>query len=454
MLIVVRRDICFKNLVACCVIFTSTLPSILIGQDQDDRERPTRFNLSVNGGQGLVLSSSPYTLGTLEVGLGLSVMNFDRDPGDIDFVRAGVQGAIGLPGPMEFFFRLTPRMRSDAINLDPLRFPVPPLDLIVDVYPNKALRPEPHFLFAQETPYKTYFIPPETERGPGLAAFGSSSGDTVLGLKLNLLDGSRSRRPALGVQVYVELPTEKPTFNSGSWRKKLGVSGERDLGFDFLLSQEVWKAEFLFNLGYKRIGDPESGTRVQLVNSGASRPEDFWVGFGEESKLDLKDEIRLVGGASFPAFQALRHQVWFVGEFFYKRFVGGGTPVQSVVHPFDTLVGLQFSPNPIPWMSFGAAWLLHWNSAGKEDQRVSPFLTPDGRGDINFTPLVDLATAGPVIEFLKSRGVTLASDRSKIFATNNPAFDDWRNIPSGPAPVISKGHNAAILFINFRPSGH
>ena len=76
------------------------------------------------------------------------------------------------------------------------------------------------------------------------------------------------------------------------------------------------------------------------------------------------------------------------------------------------------------------------------------------RGDINFTPLVDLATAGPVIEFLKSRGVTLASDRSKIFATNNPAFDDWRNIPGGPAPVISKGHNAAILFINFRPSGH
>jgi len=49
--------------------------------------------------------------------------------------------------------------------------------------------------------------------------------------------------------------------------------------------------------------------------------------------------------------------------------------------------------------------------------------------------------------------VTLASDRSKIFATNNPAFDDWRNIPSGPGPVISQGHNAAILFINFRPWG-
>jgi len=66
----------------------------LIGQDRDDREQPTRFNLSVNGGQGLVLSSSPYTLGTLDVGLGLSVMNFDREPGDIDFVRAGVEGAI------------------------------------------------------------------------------------------------------------------------------------------------------------------------------------------------------------------------------------------------------------------------------------------------------------------------------------------------------------------------
>ena len=447
----VRPPTFSSNLVACCFILSIAFPSSLIGRDRDDRERPTRFNLSANGGQGLVFSSSPYTLRSLEIGLGLSVLNFDRDPGDIDFVRLGVQGAVGLPGRTEFFFRATPRLRSDAINLDPLRFPAPPLDLIVDLYPNEALRSEPHFLLAQEIPYKTYFIPPGGHSGQGLAAFGRSSGDTVLGLKFNLFDGSRSGLPALGVQAYAELPTEEPTFNSGSWRSKAGVSGERDFGFDLLLSQEVWEAEFLFNLGYKRIGDPESGTRIQFVNSGATRPEDFWVGFGEESKLDLKDEIRLVGGASFPAFHVLRHQVWFVGEFFYKRFLGGGTPVQSVVHPFDSLAGLQINPNPIPWLSFGAAWLLHWNSAGKGGERVSPFLTPDGRGDINFTELADLATAAPVIEFLKNRGVTLASDRSKIFATNNPAFDDWRNIPSGAAPIISQGHNAAILFINFRP---
>ena len=295
-----------------------------------------------------MLSSSPYTLRSFEVGLGLSVLNFDRDPGDIDFVRVGVQGAVGLPGRTEFFFRVTPRLRSDAINLDPLRFPVPPLDLIVDLYPNEALRPEPHFLLAQEIPFKTYFIPPEAERGEGLAAFGRSSGDTVMGLKFNLLERSRSGHSGLGLQGYVELPTEEPTFNSGSWRKKVGVSGERDFGFDLLLSQEVWKAEFLFNLGYKRVGDPESGTRIQFVNSGAVRPEDFWVGFGEESKLDLKDEIRLVGGASFPAFHALRHQVWFVGEIFYKRFVGSGTPVQSVVHPFDSLAGAATQPQSHP----------------------------------------------------------------------------------------------------------
>ena len=56
-----------------------------------------------------------------------------------------------------------------------------------------------------------------------------------------------------------------------------------------------------------------------------------------------------------------------------------------------------------------------------------------------------------MIEFLTNRGAILASDRSKIFATNNPAFDDWRNIPSSPGPIISQGHNAAILFLNFRP---
>ena len=404
----VRRQT-FLDLVAPGVILAITFSSLLDGRDRDDRELPTRFNFSANGGQGLVLSSSPYTLRSSEVGLGLAILNFDRDPGDIDFVRFGVQGAVGLPGRTEFFFRVTPRLRTDAINLDPLRFPVPPLDLIVDLYPNEALRPEPHFLLAQELPYKTYFIPPGTQGDQALAPFGRSSGDTVLGFKFNLLNRSRSGRPGLGVQAYVELPTEEPTFNSGAWRTKAGVSGERDFGFDLLLSQEVREAEFLFNLGYKRVGDPESGTRVQFVNSGAVRPEDFWVGFGGESKLDLKDEIRLVGGASFPAFHVLRHQAWFVGEFFYKRFVGSGTPVQSVVHPLDSLVGLQINPNPIPWLSFGAGWLLHWNSAGKGGERSSPFLTPDGRGDINFTELVDLDTAGPVIEFLKNRGVTLAS---------------------------------------------
>ncbi len=447
----VRRQTFFSHLVASWIILSIALPCSLVGRDRDDRERPTRFNLSANGSQGLLLSSSPYTLRSLEMGLGLSVLNFDRDPGDIDLVRFAVQGAIGLPGRAEFFFRVTPRLRSDAVNLDPLRFPVPPLDLIVDLYPNEAIRPEPHFLFSQELPYKTYFIPPGAGQGQVVAPFGRSTGDTVLGLKFNLLDRSRSGHPGLGVQAYAELPSEEPTFNSGSWRNKVGVSGERDFGFDLLLSQEVWEAEFLLNLGYKRIGDPDAGTRIQFVNSGAIRPEDFWVGFGEETKLDLKDEIHLVGGASFPAFHALRHQVWFVGEFFYKRFVGGGTPVQSVVHPFDSLAGLQFNPNPIPWLSFGAAWLLHWNSAGKGGERVSPFLTPDGRGDINFTELVDLSTAGPVLEFLTNRGAILASDRSKIFATNNPAFDDWRNIPSSPGPIISQGHNAAILFLNFRP---
>ena len=432
-------------------VFASALPFTALGRQRDDRERPTRFNVSVSGGQGLVLASSPYSLDFLDFGIGLSILNFDRDPGDVDFVQVAVQGAVGLPGRTEFFFRVTPVLRSDAINLDPLRFPPPPLDLFIDLYPNEARRAEPHFLLAQEIPYKTYFIPSQPEQGPGLAAFGSSTGDTVLGLKLNLLSESGTRRPDLGVQAYVELPTEEPTSNSGSWRKKAVVSGERDFGFDFLISQQVWEAEFLFNVGYKQIGDPKAGTRVQFVNSGATRPEDFWVGFSGETNLDLKDEVRLVGGVSFPAFRAFRHQMWFVGELFHKRFVGRGTPVQQVVHPFDSMGGLHFNPNPIPWMSFGAAWLLHWNSAGKGSQRVSPFLSPDGRGDINFTELTDLETAARVLEFFRDRGVEPASDRSKVFTTNNPEFDDWRNIPGTPGTAISQGHNAAILFINFRP---
>src|SRR5215467_6086724 len=137
--------------------------------------RPTRFNVTALGGTGLVQAISPYTLAPGEAAFGSSVMNFDRDPGDIDLFEYAFQGSVGLPKRTEFFVRVMPWFRVNSANLDPLRFPVPPLDLFVDTYPTLAVRNGPKFLFTPTLPYKTYSTAYVTETG----AFSSSSGNDI-----------------------------------------------------------------------------------------------------------------------------------------------------------------------------------------------------------------------------------------------------------------------------------
>ncbi|HET9129418.1 MAG TPA: hypothetical protein VFO86_00635, partial [Terriglobia bacterium] len=105
--------------------------------------RPTRFNATTLGGTGLLQAISPYTLSPGIAAVGASVTNYDRDPGDIDFFQYGIQGAVGLPKRMEFFVRTMPWFRVNSANLNPLTFPVPPLDLFVDTYPTSAERSGP-----------------------------------------------------------------------------------------------------------------------------------------------------------------------------------------------------------------------------------------------------------------------------------------------------------------------
>ena len=104
---------------------------------------PSRFNLSPRGGQGLMQAVSPYTLAPWELGAAASVLNFDRNPGDIDFFEYGYQAAIGLPGRVELFFRGAPILRTNSVNQDPTGYPVPPLDLFVDIHPNRRFGDSP-----------------------------------------------------------------------------------------------------------------------------------------------------------------------------------------------------------------------------------------------------------------------------------------------------------------------
>jgi len=55
-----------------------------------------------------------------------------------------------------------------------------------------------------------------------------------------------------------------------------------------------------------------------------------------------------------------------------------------------------------------------------------------------------------VKNYLSERGATFSYNSSKVFSTNNPAFDIWRNIPTGPTRIIGQGGGNWIAYIIWR----
>lgn len=433
-------------------LVVSPLARAQLSDPADERFRPSRFNLSVNGGRGLVQAVSPETLGSGEVAAGIQSMNFDRNPGDIDFFEYTVQVALGIGDRVEVYFRASPWLRTTSVYQEPVRFPVPPLDLFVDTYPSTALRVGPYFLLSPEVPYKTYNVANRTVIG----AHSRSSGDNVVGAKLNLMSQSRGDGAGLGVRGFVEFPTETPRYNVPfpEWRDLAGVSGEIDFGFEALFARYWGRMEILGNVGYKRVGDPDRGIRTQFVDSSQTDPSLFLVRDPVETRLNLPDELRLSAGVSVPAFKVGGYWWWAIGELNHKHFVGTSIPVERFVHPSEVTLGLQTNVPGFNWMSVGAAWQLLLNDAGRGDTRTTTLRTPDGtQGDINFSPLVDPDLADTVGTFLAGRGATFTEASSKVFSTNNPAFDAWRNIPVEPALIRAEGGGNILGFITFRVGG-
>jgi len=416
----------------------------------DDPEYlPSRFNLSLAGGLGLIRALSPYSLPSGEIVGSFATDNFDRNPGDIDVVEVPFQGAIGLPGRTEFFVKYTPVLRTNSVGQHPVEYPVPPLDLFVDVFPSNAQRAEPYFLFAQEYPYKTYAYYDVTIDPPGNGAFASSSGDIVLGLKANLTGEDRGHWAGFGVRGYWEIPTETPEYNSSNWAKLAGVSGESNWGFDLMFSKAAGRAEFLVNAGYKWTGDPSRGLRVQTVDSSKDTSDEFLVGEPVEIGLTLRNQVPFTFGVNLRVFHIGVYPVYFMGEFTHLAYVGGGTPVERKVHPNELRLGLQFTP--IRSVSVGFVWQLLLNDAGDGGTRVSNLIFPDGsKGDINFSELVDPALAEEVTEYFRQYGATFSSNSSKVFSTNNAAFDSWRNISTEPQTIIGQGGGNFLLLATWR----
>jgi hypothetical protein len=413
-----------------------------------DITRPTRFNASVSGGSGLIQAISPDSLPDGEIVAGAAVMNHDRDPGDIDIFSYSFQGAAGFGERFEIFVKVMPWMRANSAHQEPERFPVPPLDLFVDTYPTSALRSGPYFMLVPPLPYKTYNPANLTETG----AFSSSSGENVFGAKFNLRSENRGNPFGIGFRGYIEIPTEAPRYNVPypGFRKVNGVSGELNFGGDFLFGRK-WKAtEFLANIGYKQTGNPERGLRVQMVDSSQTAPERFLLGAPVEMPLKLSNELRISTGWTVPLFHYYKAYWWLLAEFNYTRYIGSHTPTERLVHPAEVTLGMQSN---FPWykaVSVGAAWQLLLNNAGKGQQRTTSLKTPDGFGDINFSEILNNPQlSAEVKDFLQSRGATFSEASNKVFSTNNPAFDSWRNIPVAPALVQSEGHTNILAFMTW-----
>lgn len=120
------------------------------------------------------------------------------------------------------------------------------------------------------------------------------------------------------------------------------------------------------------------------------------------------------------------------------------------MNPAEVRLGLQANLPGYRALSMGFAWQRPLNNAGDGQVRTSNLQTPAGKGDINFSELVDPALAAEVGAFFAQNGVTRPASTSKAFATNNPAFDDWRNVRTTRQPVLAQGNNSFVVFMTWR----
>ena len=169
-----------------------------------------------------------------------------------------------------------------------------------------------------------------------------------------------------------------------------------------------------------------------------------------ESKLDLRDQLSSVVGTAMPAFNIHGMQFWLLSELSYTRYIGGATRVERLVHPLEMKLGIQANVPKFPSLSLGAAWQLLFNDAGNGTTRQSTFVSPDGRGDINFSDNVDAGLAATYTQALAQRGAVFTDKSSRMFSTDNARFDGSRNVTVGNTPVVAMGGGNILAFITWR----
>jgi hypothetical protein len=243
------------------------------------------------------------------------------------------------------------------------------------------------------------------------------------------------------------IPTEEPEGNTANWAALNGVPGGIDVGVQLAVEKVVKMVQIVVNLGYRSVGSAElGGMRVQYVDSSRAGTPGFIVGEPKAVPLELHDQFSATAGARVPIFRMVTAQMWALGEISHVQFIGSATPVERVIDVTEFRLGIQgeiglSQPDPRRRVASAA------DRRGRRHHAVTNFKTPDRRG-ASTPDSSSIRRSRPVGTYFAQNGVTPPHD--KVFATNNAAFDGWRNVKAGAQPVVAAGNNAILAFITWR----
>ena len=221
------------------------------------------------------------------------------------------------------------------------------------------------------------------------------------------------------------------------------MPGGVDVSVQLAVEKLVKKIQIVGNVGYTFVGAPElGGMRIQYVDSSREGTPGFIVGQPKTVPLELHDQLSLTGGARCRSSGWARRRPGLWASFRTSSSSAAARSVERVLNVTEVRLGLQGEIPGYHNLIIGAAWQAPLTDMGNGDMRVTNFRTPDGRGDVNFGQFVDPSLASTVGAYFARNGVTLDANTSKVFATNNAAFDGWRNVKTGAQPVVAVGNNA------------
>ena len=274
---------------------------------------------------------------------------------------------------------------------------------------------------------------------------------------MNLLSEDRDDRLGLGVRAYLDIPTEKPAYNDtrSCARTRRPECRERPTSaLDLSGGQSDSRSpSSLVNVGYKQVGDPDRGLRVQFVDSSRTDagflvgpPQEIEAGSPRPARGRCRRGVPGVRDQAAAGMAAGRVRLHALHRLWHSDRAAGRIPPRCASASRSTVPGYK------------AAGFRSGVSAAAEQcrrrttLRTTFLVTPDGKGDINFSENVDPQVSAEVEALSGSQGrdvFTRAAPRSspptirpstcggtscrrRSGSSRRAMGISWRSSPGGP----------------------